>query len=58
MAPEQAWGHQLAESADWYAVGVMLYECLAGRLPFAGPSLASLLDRQHREQAFGIAREE
>jgi len=49
MAPEQAWGHQLAESADWYAVGVMLYEVLSGRLPFAGPSLASLLDRQHRE---------
>lgn len=51
MAPEQAWGHDVREPADWYAVGVMLYECLEGRLPFEGPSLASLLDRQDQEVA-------
>lgn len=36
MAPEQITGAHLTEAADWYAVGVMLYEALTGRLPFEG----------------------
>src|SRR6185503_18641288 len=34
MAPEQAWGAGPAPAADWYSVGVVFYEALAGRLPF------------------------
>ena len=33
LAPELAWDEPLDEPADWYSVGVMLYEVLAGRPP-------------------------
>jgi MoxR-like ATPase len=39
MAPEQ-WTGELGEASDWYAFGVMLYEALAGRPPFAGEGVA------------------
>ena len=36
MAPEQHDGAAVRAAADWYAVGVMLWAALAGRLPFSG----------------------
>ncbi len=35
ISPEQAEGHPATQASDIYALGVVLYECLAGRRPFA-----------------------
>jgi serine/threonine-protein kinase len=47
MSPEQAQGKPLDHRADLYSVGVMLYECVAGEVPFTGPALAVLEQHIH-----------
>ncbi len=42
VSPEQLRGEPLGFSSDWYAVGVLLYEILTGRVPFHG-SLREIL---------------
>ncbi len=43
MAPEQALGQEAGPAADIWALGVVLFEMLTGRRPFAGESAPVLL---------------
>ncbi len=46
MAPEQAIGGNADPRSDLYALGVMLWECIAGRALWEGDDLQALLEKQ------------
>jgi serine/threonine protein kinase len=45
MAPEQIEGGDVSARADVFGLGVLLYECMVGRLPFDGKNPAQVLRR-------------
>jgi len=49
MAPEQCTAQSLDKRADVYALGVVLFELLTGRVPFDGPSNFEIM-KQHVEE--------
>jgi len=50
LAPEQARGEEAGPSADLYALGVVAYQLISGRLPYEASSLTELALKQQREQ--------
>ena len=55
MAPEQVTGQGVDRRADLYALGVVLFEILTGRLPYQGATLMEVL-MQHLSEPVPSAR--
>ncbi|MCW3034253.1 MAG: serine/threonine protein kinase [Solirubrobacterales bacterium] len=49
LAPEQARGEEAGPSADPYALGVVTYQLISGRLPYEASSLTELALKQQQE---------
>jgi hypothetical protein len=50
LAPEQARGEEAGPPADLYALGVVAYQLISGRLPYEATSLTELALKQQREE--------
>lgn len=49
FSPEQAQGKPTSAPADLYSLGILLFECLTGRLPFDGDNQVSVALKQVQE---------
>ncbi|MCR2783042.1 MULTISPECIES: serine/threonine-protein kinase [unclassified Microbacterium] len=50
LSPEQASGHSATPATDVYSLGIVAYECLAGKRPFTGESQVAIAMAQINEQ--------
>jgi eukaryotic-like serine/threonine-protein kinase len=50
LAPEQARGEEAGPRADLYALGVVTYQLISGRLPYEANSLTELALKQQQEE--------
>jgi serine/threonine protein kinase len=51
MSPEQCSGKRVGPPSDQYALAVMTFQMLAGKLPFSGDTMAEVVHRQITEPA-------
>jgi serine/threonine protein kinase len=51
LSPEQASGHPASPATDTYSLGIVAYECLAGKRPFTGESQVAIAMAQINEKA-------
>jgi eukaryotic-like serine/threonine-protein kinase len=56
LAPEQGRGENAGPPADIYALGVVTYQLLAGRLPYEGASLTELALKQQAQRPTRLDR--
>ncbi|WP_036284936.1 serine/threonine-protein kinase [Microbacterium luticocti] len=50
LSPEQASGHPASPATDIYSLGIVAYECLAGKRPFTGESQVAIAMAQINDQ--------
>ncbi len=56
MSPEQALGHSIDHRSDIFSLGVVIYEMLAGLLPFAGDSSTEVINQIVHQEPPALAR--
>ncbi|MBZ5681085.1 MAG: tetratricopeptide repeat protein [Acidobacteriia bacterium] len=55
MSPEQALGKDLDQRSDLFAVGLILYELLSGKMPFRAESALASLIKRTQERAIPVS---
>ena len=55
MAPEQMFGQRMTTAADVYSLGVILFEALAGRVPFDARTPLEIVRRQATAPALALS---